>query len=250
MTAIIIDDENKSRLSLRQKLRDYCPQVEVVAEAADGFEGINQIDNHHPEIVFLDIRMPRLNGFDMLQRLQSKKFHLIFTTAYDQYAIKAIRFSAFDYLLKPVDIEELKEAISRIDTMQMEKDEQDKKLEVLQANLSAPDKMLNRMAIPTLQGLLFFNIDSIIYLEASSNYTHIYFTDQPRLVASKTLKEFEEMLPSSSFFRIHHSHLINLNFIKKYVKGDGGQVVMNNGDVLDVAKRKKGEFLKVVERYV
>lgn len=243
LTAIIIDDEMKGRVALKQKLQDYCPDVKLAGEAADGFEGLKLIDKHQPEVVFLDIEMPRMNGFEMLHQVKNKNFHLIFTTAYDQYAIKAIKYSAFDYLLKPVDIEELKSAIQKVQNDK--KQHTDQKLEVLEQNIS-PRNPLNKIAIPTLEGLLFFDIAEIIHLEAQSNYTAIYFHHHPRLIASRTLKEFEDLLPTDMFFRPHHSHLINLKFIKRYIKGDGGQIEMQNGNFVDVARRKKEEFLKAI----
>lgn len=243
LTAIIIDDEQKGRIALRQKLQDYCAGVRLTGEAENGEEGIRLIEKNKPDIVFLDIEMPRMDGFEMLHRLPEKKFHLIFTTAYDQYAIKAFKVAAFDYLLKPIDIEELKSAVSKIDTQSPVITE--KKLAVLEQSLDGKN-IFNKIAIPTLEGLLFFNISDIIHLEASSNYTTIYFKDHPKLTASKTLKDFEELLPPNIFFRTHHSHIINLNYIKRYLKGDGGQIEMQNGNYVDVARRKKDEFLKVI----
>lgn len=243
LTAIIIDDEMKGRVALKQKLQDYCPDIKLAGEASNGFEGLKLIDKYQPEVIFLDIQMPRMNGFEMLHQVKNKNFHLIFTTAYDQYAIRAIKYAAFDYLLKPVDIEELKTAIQRV--QQDKKQHTGEKLEVLEQNISTRHP-LNKIAIPTLDGLLFFDISDIIHLEAQSNYTAIYFHHHPRLLASRTLKEFEEMLPDTMFFRPHHSHLINLNYIKRYIKGDGGQIEMQNGNFVDVARRKKDEFLKAI----
>ncbi|MEP6585058.1 MAG: LytTR family DNA-binding domain-containing protein [Ginsengibacter sp.] len=243
LTAIIIDDELKGRIALKQKLQDYCSDVKLKGEAQDGEEGMKLIEEHHPDIVFLDIEMPRMDGFEMLHRLPEKNFHLIFTTAYDQYAIKAIKYSAFDYLLKPIDIEELKLSVSKINASQPIQTE--KKLEVLDQNLHGKN-VFNKIAISTLDGLLFFDISDIIHLEANSNYTNIYFNDRPKLTASKTLKDFEELLPADTFFRTHHSHLINLNFIKRYIKGDGGQIELKNGNYVDVSRRKKDEFLKAI----
>jgi two-component system LytT family response regulator len=242
LSAIIIDDEVKGRIALKQKLQDYCPEVTVTGEAGDGIQGIALISQLNPKIVFLDIEMPRMDGFAMLQQLPEKKFHLVFTTAYDQYAIRAIRFAAFDYLLKPVDIEELRNTISKILASQ-ERSDTGKKLEVLADNLQR-NHSLNKIAIPSLEGLLFFNVDDIIHLEAQSNYTVIHFTNHPKLTASRTLKEFEELLPADLFFRPHHSHLINLKYLKRYIKGDGGQIEMQNGNYVDVARRKKEEFLQ------
>ena len=244
ITAIIIDDEAKGRIALRKKLADYCPQVEVVAEAANGQEGLLLIGHHKPTVIFLDIEMPRMNGFEMLNELKEKNFHLIFTTAYDQYAIKAIKFAAFDYLLKPVDIEELKSAVAKIDIS--ETSQTKKQADLLQQNLQHPKKLLYKLAIPTLEGLFFYNINDIIRLEANSNYTNIWFSNNTKILASKTLKEFEELLPEDIFFRTHHSHLINLNYIKRYIKGDGGQIELQNGSFVDVSRRKKEEFLKAI----
>ena len=242
LTAIIIDDELKGRIALKQKLHDYCAEIQLEGEAENGIEGMKLIEKIHPDIVFLDIEMPRMDGFEMLHRLPEKNFHLIFTTAYDQYAIKAIKYAAFDYLLKPIDIEELKLAVSKIYSQQQIHTE--KKLELLDQNLLKNN--FNKIAVSTLEGLLFFNISDIIQLEANSNYTTIYFNNRPKLIASKTLKDFEELLPADIFFRTHHSHLINLNFIKRYIKGDGGQIELQNGNYVDVARRKKESFLKAI----
>lgn len=242
--ALIIDDEKKGRSALRQKLADYCPQVTVLAEATEGEEGIKLIEQHNPDIVFLDIEMPHMNGFEMLKQLKVINFQLIFTTAYDQYAIKAIKYSAFDYLLKPVDIEELKTTVNRVYNS-LGVNDTSKKLEALEHNLH-PQNAFNKIAIPTLEGLLFFNISDIINLEAQSNYTVIYFLNHPKLTASRTLKEFEDMLPAKIFFRTHHSHLINLNYIKKYLKGDGGQVELQNGRYAGISRSKKVEFLQII----
>jgi two-component system LytT family response regulator len=241
-TAIIIDDEWKGRMALSQKLNDYCSDVRLIGEAENGEEGIKLIERLKPDIVFLDIEMPRMDGFDMLLRVPQKNFDLIFTTAYDQYAIKAIKYAAFDYLLKPIDIEELKIAVSKSNAQNRNTE---KKLEVLDQNLRGK-ALLNKIAIPSIDGLLFFNITDIVHLEASNNYTSIYFINHPKLLASKTLKDFEDLLPADIFFRSHHSHLVNLNYIKRYIKGDGGQIELQDGTYVDVARRKKDEFLKVI----
>jgi two-component system, LytTR family, response regulator len=244
LRGIIIDDELKGRIALRQKLQDYCPEIQFAGEAANGEEGLLLIEKEKPDVVFLDIEMPRMNGFEMLHQVKNKNFHLIFTTAYDQYAIKAIKYAAFDYLLKPVDIEELRSVMKRI-LEQTSHTNTPQKLTILEENFH-PGNGLSKIAIPSLDGLLFFNITDIIHLEAQSNYTAIYFINHPKLTASRTLKEFEEILPSGIFFRTHHSHIINLNYIKRYIKGDGGQIEMQNGNFVDVARRKKDDFLKII----
>jgi two-component system LytT family response regulator len=244
ITALIIDDETKGRLALRQKLESYCPNVAIVAEAPDGFEAIHLIETYQPQLIFLDIEMPRMNGFEMLNTIKEKNFHIIFTTAYDQYAIKAIRYAAFDYLLKPIDIDELKTAVAKIASQEIK--QTNKQVELLQQNIGQSRKTWNKLAIPTLEGLMFYDINDIINLEANSNYSNIYFINKPKVVASKTLKDFEELLPPDIFFRIHHSYLINLNYIKRYIKGDGGQIELQNGKYVDVSRRKKEEFLKAI----
>ncbi len=246
LKAIIIDDESNGRIALKQKICDYCPDVIVVAEAENGQQGLAAIHQFSPQIVFLDIEMPGMNGFEMLINVPEKNFHLVFTTAYDHYAIKAIKYAAFDYLLKPIDIDELKMTIER--AMQLPHAVlNNKKLETLEQNLLTKP-FLNKIAIPTVEGLLFFDISHIVHLEAQSNYTVIFFDDNTKLIASRTLKEFEEILPGDTFFRPHNSHIINLNFIKRYLRGDGGQIELKNGTHILVSRRKKEEFLKVIGR--
>ncbi|MFZ1677821.1 MAG: LytTR family DNA-binding domain-containing protein [Saprospiraceae bacterium] len=246
LKAIIIDDEINGRIALKQKIRDYCHEVEIMAEAENGQQGIEAIHRYKPQLVFLDIEMPGMNGFEMLVNIPEKNFHLVFTTAYDHYAIKAIKYAAFDYLLKPIDIDELKMTIERARQLPHVA-LNNKKLETLEQNLLTKP-FLNKIAIPTQEGLLFFDIAHIVHLEAESNYTVIFFDDNTKLMASRTLKEFEEILPGDTFFRLHNSHIINLNFIKRYLRGDGGQVEMKDGTYILVSRRKKEEFLKVIGR--
>ncbi len=246
LKAIIIDDELNGRIALKQKLKDYCPTVEVLAECENGKEGIGLIEKCQPQLVFLDIEMPVMDGFEMLMNIPEKNFHLVFTTAYDHYAIKAIKYAAFDYLLKPIDIDELKLTIDRL-ALLPPPGIIDKKLETLEQNLLTKP-FLNKIAIPSQEGLLFFDINHIVHLEAQSNYTMIYFDDHSKLMASRTLKEFEDILPADVFFRPHNSHIINLQFIKRYLRGDGGQVEMKDGTYILVSRRKKEEFLKVIGR--
>ncbi len=245
LTAILIDDENNSRNSLRQKLITYCPQIDIVSEAENGEEGIKAIETYKPDIVFLDVEMPRMNGFNMLQQLQHRNFELIFTTAYDHYAIQAIRFSALDYLVKPIEIATLKEAVARAQERK-QTNFPNQRIETLLYNLLDEKNTHTRIAIPSMEGLQFVAIAEIIYLEAESNYTFIHVQPASRLTVSKTLKDFEELLPASIFIRIHHSFLINKNHVRKYLRGEGGQVLMSNGTMLDVARRKKDEFMKAI----
>src|SRR4030095_7330669 len=208
-------------------------------------EGIVLINKCVPQVVFLDIEMPRMDGFEMLHQRKDKRFHLIFTTAYDQYAIKAIKYAAFDYLLKPIDIGELQTAIQKVEQLEVQ-DHTTEKIDTLQQNLS--DQFhLHKIAIPTMEGLLFFNLADIIYLQAENNYSTIYFKEHPKLLTTKTLRDFEEILPPNIFYRSHHSYIINLNYIKRYIKGDGGQIEMANGHVVDLARSRKEEFMKLVK---
>lgn len=241
MRSIIVDDELKSRESLKILLEDFCKNVEVAALCQNVEEGIEAISIHKPDVVFLDIQMQRETGFDLLAKIKNIEFEVIFTTAYSEYAIKAFKFSAIDYLLKPIDIEELKRALGKVERKMNGSFSQ--RLEQLIQNLKPATPQNFKLALPTSDGLVFIKIDDILYCEASSNYTEIYCADGKKYIVSRTLKEYEDILTDHNFFRIHNSHLINLACIKKYVRGDGGYVVMNNDVSLDVSKRKKEAFL-------
>ena len=245
LRAIIIDDEKSSRNGLRQKLVNHCPEVNIIGECENGEDGIKSIEANKPDIIFLDVEMPRMNGFTMLQQLQQHDFEIIFITAYDHYAIKAIKYSALDYLVKPVEIADLQSAVERA-SEKRKKDSGNMALETLLHNLINKEKEHHRIAIPSMEGLQFVETGNIIYLEANSNYTNFYLSNNKKITVSKTLKDFEELLPTSLFIRIHHSFIININCIEKYIKGEGGQVLMKNGATLDVARRKKEEFIKII----
>ncbi len=243
LRAIIIDDEENGRISLREKIKNYCPDVELVGEAAGAQPGLELIDMEDPDIVFLDIEMPGMDGFEMLDELPDRAFHLIFTTAHSRYGIEAVKAAASDYLLKPVDIEELKTAIERIKKPQQRYAEQPD--EVLAASVT-PRPLNRKITIPTMEGLVFIAVDDIIHVEAQDNYTVFHLTEQPKLTVSKTLKEFEDLLPADRFYRVHNSHIVNLNFVRKYFKGKGGRIEMQNGNVVEVSRRKKDEFLRLI----
>jgi two-component system, LytTR family, response regulator len=243
LRAIITDDEPNSRNALRQKLNNHCPQVTVIAEFEDGEQALAGIPLLQPDLVFLDVEMPRMNGFTLLQNLQYRDFELIFTTAYDHYAVKAIRFSALDYLVKPVEIADLKDAVAKAAEKRAQGNHNERLATLLQ-NMSTGQQAPQRIAIPSMEGIQFVNLADILYVEANSNYTRFYLDGNRCLTVSKTMKDFEELLPATSFVRIHHSHIINKNQIEKYIRGEGGQVVMKNGAVLDVSRRKKDDFLK------
>jgi len=245
LKAILVDDEESSLGSLREKILRHCPQVSIIAACESAQIAIDRIDTLHPDLVFLDIEMPVVNGFLMLQQLQYRNFELIFTTAYDHYAIKAIRFSALDYLMKPIDIEELKSAVHRAGEKKA-RNTPNHQMEILLENVLPKKPSFQRLAIPTAEGLQFIKLNEIIYLEANVNYTHFYLSGNQKHIASRTLKDFEDMLPAETFVRIHNSYIINKDYAEKYIRGEGGQVVLSNGAVLDVAKRKKADFLRVI----
>jgi two-component system LytT family response regulator len=243
LRAIIIDDEQKGINSLKLLLEKFISEVNVVAETTDPNLGIVMIEDFNPDIVFLDIKMPHLDGFDLLERLKNREFSLIFTTAYEQYAIKAIRRDAVDYLLKPVDIEDLKAAIVKV------KEERDRKttlpdlsgfLEILRNNDSS------KILFHTREKVEYISKSNIIRLESDSNYTHVHLTNGSKLTMSRTIGDYELQLcdQDKKFMRIHQSHIVNLTHIVRYMKDNGGYIIMNDNSNLPLSKNKKEEFLK------
>lgn len=245
MTAIIVDDEKHCREVLEHLLAKYCSDVKLLANCADGAEALQALQLQMPDILFLDIEMPGMNGFELLEKCPHVDFEIIFTTAYNEYAIKAIKHSALDYLLKPIDKEELKVAVQRAKESKSNKPSEriNDLLEML--NIKKPAK---RFAAATMEGLIMVNADDILYCESDSAYCKLFFANGKTLFLSKTLKEVEEVLHGENFCRIHHSYLINLNYIQKYIKGEGGEVVMNNGASLPVSRTRKQDFLKLLEK--
>lgn len=245
MNVLIIDDEQHCITTLTWALNQYCENVVILDVAKNGLEGFEKITQLKPDLVFLDIEMPVMSGIDMLEKFEKIDFKVVFTTAYDQYAIKAIKLNACDYLLKPIDKDEL---ISAVEKIQMNSSTfiSNERIQNIKHNLHVLPA-LQKIAIPSSEGILFFDLNTIVHLEASSNYTVIYFDNDSKLVSSRTLKEYEELLPESIFFRCHHSHLINLKFIKKYIKGEGGFVDLGHGQMVEVSRRKKLEFLELLK---
>lgn len=239
--AIIIDDEEGARESLANILKDYFENVEVVGKANSAKTGIRLINEQQPDLVFLDIEMPKGNAFDLLAQFENIDFDIIFITAYDQYAIKAIKFSALDYLLKPIDIDELKAAIEKFSD-KAHKRTSNQRFQALLQNLNAESK--KKVAIPDSEGLIFVNLDDIIRCESDGNYTHIILSNRKKILASRTLGEYEEMFSDENFSRVHRSHLINLNHIEKYLRGEGGYAVMSDGSQVEISRRKRADFLE------
>ncbi|MGZ3837749.1 MAG: LytR/AlgR family response regulator transcription factor [Flavisolibacter sp.] len=241
--AAIIDDEVHCLETLEILLKEYCPDIELVARCRSAREGLEEIRKNRPQLVFLDIEMPGMNGFEMLEELTEISFSVIFTTSYDQYAIKAIRFSALDYLLKPIGPQELIQAVKRIkEQPSLPMAEQ---FRLLLQKLQDKDHHFNKIAVPTVEGFELIPADKIIRCEADDNYTHLFLTTKNKITACRTLKEIEEQLREFSFFiRVHHSYMVNLNEVTKYIRGEGGYLVMTDGSTVNVSRSRKEALLR------
>lgn len=241
---VVIEDEEHSRNMLMEMLHEHCPQVNVVADADSVKTGLTAISEQKPELVFLDIELQSETSFEILERLPEINFELVFTTAFDHYALKAIKFCAIDYLLKPIDLNELRVAVAKAEK-RMNREYLNRNLEVLLNNIKSTSQNTHRIALSTLEGLLFVNVRDIIYCESSGPYTHFIFKLADKIITSKHLKEYEDLLSGYDFFRIHKSYLVNLQEIKKYIRGEGGQLIMSNGAALNVSKQRKESFLRI-----
>jgi two-component system LytT family response regulator len=246
LKAIIIDDEPYCCETIATLLEDN-RDVEIAAVCHNGADAITAIQKHEPDLIFLDVEMPKMNGFEMLEQLSQVNFEIIFTTSYDQYALKAIRFSAIDYLLKPIDSEELQKAIQKV--IQRSQKPIAQQLEILMQKIHQPTTPINKIAMPTMEGLQMISVDSIISCESDSNYTILQLKGNKKLIVSRTLKEIEELLEEHPFVRVHRCYLANLNEVEKYVKGEGGYLVMSDGTTIDVARNKKETLLKKLIPY-
>jgi two-component system LytT family response regulator len=245
MKCIIIDDEKHCIKTLSSLMEKYYRDIQIAATCLESTKAYDLILENRPDFIFLDIEMPLLNGFDLLSKFDHLDFDVIFTTAYDSYAIKAIKFSALDYLLKPIGKEELSFAINKVKN----KLGSISRTQLQMANMVNNRKVPDTIALPTNIGLTFTTVNDIIHCVADGNYTRIHFTDKSELLLSKTLGDVEELLSDYNFFRIHHSTLINLKQVKKYIRGEGGEVIMSNGQNLAVARTRKADFLNVFTRF-
>jgi len=244
LNAIIIDDEPDCVKLLALQLKMYCPQVQVMAECIDSEEGLQKIKALQPDIVFLDIEMPVMNGFQLLENAGNINFHIVFVTAYDKFAIKAFRFSALDYLLKPIDAKDLVSAVEKASHKQLPEKQQ---LNLLKQHLHADDKSFpDKIALPYQNGVMFTEISSIVYCESDNNYTKFHLTTNQQCMISKTLGDIQEVLEERNFLRVHRQYLVNLNHIKKYVRGEGNYLVMSNDANIPVARNQKE---RLVERF-
>ncbi len=244
---VIIDDQEDSVEKLSFLLHKFCGNLTVSGVANSGKEAIALINKTKPDIVFLDVEMDDMNGFEVLERLDNTNFKVIFTTAYDKYAIQAIRFSALDYLLKPIQKNDLMAALERAkeQTNVVEKQQVSGLAEIAK---NKPTQ-LERIGLTTNDGLIFRNVKDIIHCESDRNYTLVHLINNEKLLVSKALKEIDETLEGSGFFRIHNSFLINLSHVKKYVRGDGGHVIMSNSKEINVSRSKKDEFLELFSKF-
>ena len=225
-------------------IRRYCPEIGDLQSTRDPFEGLSLLGTFDPQLLFLDIQMPGLTGFELLKRINKYSFEVIFTTAFDKYAIEAIRFSALDFLLKPIDADELKAAIKRFIEKKASAEERERHFDNLKFNLNA-EKEDFRLAITTLKGTFYYSIKKIIRLEGEGNYTNIFFEKDKPLLASRTLKDFEEILATHGFIRAHRSHLINKHFVKSVLFD--GFIEMNDGSKIEISRRRKEAVMQLLE---
>jgi two-component system LytT family response regulator len=248
INCIILDDEQKNVQLLSHMLAQHCPQLKVLAAETNVKKGIALIQELQPQLLFLDIEMPHLNGFDTLQQLEPVNFEVIFVTAYGKYAVEAFEHHAAGYVTKPVNTEKLiaavNSAIRRIEQKNINKN----LFSLLEQNTkqAAPDKI----PLSTSNGLVFVKITDIMYCESSGNYTHFYLDNGKKIVVSRQLGEYEKLLPENNFMRIHDKYIIHLQYIKEYIKGSGGEVVLENGKELPVASRRKEDFLARFEKWI
>jgi len=239
INAIIVDDEINNITNLRQLLQLHCPEVNIVATASDANEGRELLLKHRPHLLFLDIQMPGENGFDLLKSLHDYEFEIIFVTAYDRYGIQAVKFSAIDYLLKPVNTQELVHAVNRVLTIQNRK-KQNLQLENLIALLQQQQhKEEHRIALPTTKETRFIKPSQVVRCESSNNYTTFYLSDGEKILVSKPIYEFEELLQDYGFIRSHQSHLVNKKYIRSWVKEDGGYLLLEDKTQVPVSKQKR-----------
>ncbi len=248
LTALIVDDEPRGRTTLRTLLEMHCPDVKILAEADSASAGVEAVREHKPDIVFLDIQMPGGSGFQLLEQVGDIRFKVIFTTAHGEYALKAIKYAALDYLLKPIDGDELVLAVDRARKELAESSgdaaETQVALRGLLENVRAASPANAKIALPFSDGLQFVEVKDIVRFEASGSYTEVVLLNSDKIVVSKPIKVYDDMLGDSDFFRVHNSHLVNLDHVVKYIRSDGGRVEMRDKATIAVSRRKKDELIK------
>lgn len=245
LKAILIDDEPECLVTLAHDLSVHCPGIEILAQCNSGKEAIKLIHAHTPDVLFLDIDMPHINGFDLLEMVPNVDFEVIFTTAFDKYAIQAFKISAVDYLLKPIDVEALKDAVEKVRIVR-EKGNTSKQITFLiQQIKDLENNTVRKIALPTFDGLEFIHMDDILYCQSDGAYSHVYFTNGTKMYISKTLRYLEDALCNYHFFRVHNSYIVNLNHVKQYSKTDGGLIIMSDGKKVRVSRSRKDELLSL-----
>lgn len=245
MKALIADDEFNGRELLRELLLKIEPRITDIALADDVGTAVDGINENEPDIVFLDIQMTSGTGFDVLEAVNSRNFEVIFVTAYENYAIEAFKFAAIDYLVKPINVENLRAAVLRaIDNRRMKASEE--RLSALLDNIKPGRKESSKIALPTLKGFEMHDVQNISHCRSEGNYTRFHMSDGASVLVSRTMKDFEAILERNGFLRIHRSSIVNLEHVKQYIKGKGGEVIMKSGEVLDVSRNKRDELLEAL----
>lgn len=246
LRAVIIDDETDAVQFIESILNEYCTEVEIVGRAYSAREGVDVIRDMGPDLVFLDVQMPHGTGFDLLSSFPEKSFDVIFITAFNHYAIQAIKFSAVDYILKPININELIEAVKKVQEKRLSHEYQNLNYQALLDNIKAPRP--SKLAIPTAEGIEYLNTRDIIRLEADRSYSWFYMTDGKKHLVSRNLKEYQELLTDMNFFRPHNSHLINLEHVHKFIRHEGGYIEMSDGSTVPISRGKRDLFLVQMAR--
>lgn len=243
ITTLIVDDESIARQAMRQILNEYCPQIEIIGEAHDIESGFKLTCQHQPQLIFLDINLNEELGFDLLDKFPQPTFKIIFITGHNDFAVKAFEYNALDYLLKPINAERIIQAVNKVSKLL--------DLETYQQQITSMMRMIKtqqfkKISIPTAEGLQVVSLEDIQYLSASSNYTLLHLKDGSKLLSSRSLKNYETLLPQPLFFRCHQSYIINTNFIKRYIKEDGGQIELTNEIILPVSRRKRNLLMNLL----
>lgn len=249
LKTILVDDEPRGLSALQKLLQYNCPEVEVIATCSNADDAAEKIEALKPQLVFLDIAMPRKNGFDLLESLSGTDFEIIFVTAHNNYMLQAFRYSAVDYLLKPVEHNLLTESVRRAVKRAEQKNEGNERDTLLHnmRNHAAPEKM--KLCIPSLKGFQVVTLSEIIYCESSSNYTNFHFKSRPVICASRPIHEYESLLTDGGFVRVHKSFLVNLEHVTEYIRGEGGSIMLSNGQQVEVSRRKKDHFLNRMREF-
>ena len=241
--AIIIDDEEHCLYTLNMLLDEYCPKVQVISSCTSVIQALDLIEKMKPDLVFLDIEMPFMNGFEMLEKINPIHFSVIFTTSYHHYAIRAIQHSALDYLLKPIDPRGLVAAVQRVEQQKMKPSAE--QFQILMDQLSQKEKRFSKIAIPTTEGFELIPADQVVHCKADDNFTLVYLKNKSMKIACRSLKEMEEQLTDfNNFIRVHNSHMVNMNEVSRYVRGEGGYLVMTDGSTINVSRARKEALLK------